>query len=79
MQPAAERVVIAVGTMVRFGMRISRRADVLKIAFGQGRFVLRERRRMARRGGGFARTQKERGESGAEKKKIIPVTQRRRY
>ena len=42
MQFATERVVIGEFAMVRFGVRVSRRAHGLKIAPGQRRFVLRQ-------------------------------------
>ena len=42
MEFAAERVVIGEFAMVRFGVRVSRRAHSLKIASGQRRFVLRQ-------------------------------------
>ena len=41
-QFAAERVVIGEFAMVRFGVRVSRRAHGLKIVPGQRRFVLRQ-------------------------------------
>jgi hypothetical protein len=41
-QFAAKRIVIGEFAMVRFGVRISRRAHGLKIAPGQRRFVLRQ-------------------------------------
>ena len=41
-QFAAERVVIGEFAMIRFGVRVSRRAHGLKIAPGQRRFVLRQ-------------------------------------
>jgi hypothetical protein len=41
-QFAAERVVIGEFAMVRFGVRVSRRAHGLKIAPSQRRFVLRQ-------------------------------------
>jgi hypothetical protein len=79
MQAAAECVVVAVGLVVRFRMRVGSRPDILKVALCQRRFELWQSARSARRRGGFTRTQQERGESGAEKKKIVSVTQRRRY
>jgi hypothetical protein len=65
--------------MVGFGVRVSRGADILKIALGQGWLVLGERCRSARRRGSPASPQQKGANGYAEKRKIIPVTQRRRY
>ena len=44
-QFAAERIAIAKLTMIRFGVRVSGRANILEFGFGQRRFVSRQRSR----------------------------------
>jgi hypothetical protein len=57
-------------------MGVSSSADILEIAFRQGRLVFRKRGRVsARRRRGFARAQEERANSSAKKKEKAPVTQ----
>jgi hypothetical protein len=63
--------------MIRFGMRVSRRAHVLEIALYQRRFVSRQRSRVAMRRRALARAQAERANRGADKKDGAPVTQSR--
>jgi hypothetical protein len=75
-EPAAERVVIAVREMIRFGVGVSRRPDILKITLSQGRLVFRKSGGVPRGAGRLARAKKKRADCETEKREMIPVTQR---
>ena len=77
MQFPTERIVIPVWEMIRLCMRVGRRANILEIALGQRRLVLRKRGRVSARRRGLARAQEKRAKGGAGKEEIGPVTQSR--
>jgi hypothetical protein len=75
MQLAAECVVIGELAVIRLCVRISRRADILKISLHQRRLVFRQRRCPCRPRGGSASAQKKRADRDRAKRKIFPGTQ----
>ena len=75
MQLAAERIVIGELAVIRLGVSVSRRADILEIPLHQRRFVFRQRRLPCRRRSSAASAQKKRDARETAKRKIFPITQ----